>query len=113
MSWKERRGACRLAECASCWQPPKEQQQAAPENPIAGPEASKRSARPNVEASQRPNASRQNRQPALSRHESRVRSNREPPIVNRRAEEPAVNNRRNDQPRQSEARPTISNWLGA
>src|SRR4051812_18395990 len=91
----------------------KEQQQAAPENPIAVPEASRRSARPNAEASQRPNASRQNWQPALSRHESRVRSNRAPLVVNKRAEEPAVNSRRNDQSRQWEARPAISNRLRA
>ena len=32
--------------------------------------------------------------------------------MSRRAEEPAVNSKRNDQPRQSEARPAISNRLG-
>src|SRR3954462_8777191 len=36
----------------------KEQQQAAPENPAAGPEVSRRTAGPNAGASQRPNASR-------------------------------------------------------
>src|SRR4051812_28879926 len=90
----------------------KERQQVALENPIASPEASRRTARPVPEANQRPNASRQNMQQGQSRHESRVRSNRDPPVASRRAEEPAVNNRRNDQPLQSEARPVISNRLG-
>src|SRR4051812_29778013 len=87
----------------------KEQQLLAMENPIAGPEASRGTARPIPEASQRPNASRQNRQqPAPSRHESRVRSNRPPPAASRRVEEPSVNNRRDDLPQQSAARPAIS-----
>src|SRR3954469_5529063 len=69
--------------------------------------------RPIPEASQRPNASRQNRQqPAPSRHESRVRSNRPPPAASRRVEEPAVNSRRNDLPQQSAARPAIIIRLG-
>src|SRR3954468_11204165 len=58
----------------------KEQQLAAMENPVARPEASRGTVRPIPEASQRPIASRQNRQnPAPSRHESRVKSNRPPP----------------------------------
>src|ERR1043165_9436302 len=57
----------------------KEQQLVAMENPVARPEASRGTVRPIPEASQRPNASRQNRQnPAPSRHESRVKSNRPP-----------------------------------
>src|SRR3954471_11155637 len=91
----------------------KEQQLVAQENPVARPEASSATVVPIPFASQRPNASRQNRQPAQSRHESRVKSNRAPfPVMNRRAEEPVVNSRRNDRPVQSEARPAISNRLG-
>src|SRR4051812_43562682 len=91
----------------------KEQQLVAMENPIAGPGASRGTVRPIPEASQRPNASRHNRkQPAPSRHESRVRSNRSPPTASRRIEEPAVNIRRNDLPQQSAARPAISARLG-
>src|ERR1041385_3595071 len=91
----------------------KPQQQSALDNPGAGPEASRRTVRPALEVSQRPNASRHNRQPGQSRRESRVRSNRGPPVMNHRAEEPAVSSRRNDPPRQPEARPAISNRLGA
>ena len=91
----------------------KEQQLVAMENPIAGSGASRGTVRPIPEASQRPNASCQNRQqPAPSRHESRVRSNRPPPAASRRIEEPAVNSRRNDQPQQSTARPAIRARLG-
>src|SRR4051812_3570770 len=91
----------------------KEQQLVAAENPIARLEASKGTVRPIPEASQRPNASRQNRQLAQSRHERRVRSNRAPPpAMSKRAEEPAVNSKRNDRPPQLEARPAISNRLG-
>ena len=90
----------------------KEQQLVAMENPIARPEASRGTVRPIPEASQRPNASRQNRQQGQSRHESRVRSNRDPPAARRRMEEPAVNSRRNDLPRQSAARQAISARLG-
>src|SRR3954470_1079346 len=69
----------------------KEQQLVAMENPIARPEASRGTVRPIPEASQRPIASRQNRQqPAPSRQESRVKSNRPPPAASRRMEEPAV-----------------------
>ena len=71
----------------------KEQQLVAVDNPIARPEASIRTARPIPEANQRPDALRQNRQQGQSRHESRVRSNRDPPVVSRRAEEPAVNSK--------------------
>src|ERR1043165_3872273 len=82
----------------------KEQQVVAMENPIARPEASRGTVRPIPEASQRSNASRQNRQqPAPSRHESRVKSNRPPPMISRRIEEPAVNSMHNDQPQQSAA----------
>src|SRR3954462_4170809 len=91
----------------------KEQQLVAQENPGAQSKASRATVVPISVASQRPNASRQNRQPAQSRHESRVKSNRPPPpVMSRRAEEPAVNSRRNDRPVQSEARPAISNRLG-
>src|SRR4051812_40517659 len=91
----------------------KEQQLVAAENPIARPEASRGTVRPIPEASQRSNASHQNRQPAQSRHESRVKSNwAPPPAMSKRAEEPAVNSKRNDRPPQSEARPVISNRLG-
>src|SRR3954470_14266923 len=91
----------------------KEQQLVAQENPVARLEASGAIVAPIPVASQRPNASRQNRQPAQSRHESRVKSNRAPPpVMSRRAEEPAVNNKRNDRPAQSESRPAISNRLG-
>src|SRR3954467_4250184 len=91
----------------------KEQQLVAMENPIAGPEASRGTVRLIPEASQRPNASRQNRQqPSPSRHESRVMSNRPPPAASRRVEEPAVYSRRNDMPQQSAARPAISARLG-
>src|SRR3954464_13147934 len=86
----------------------KGQQLVAAENPIARPEASKGTVAPIPVASQRPNASRQNRQSAQSRHESRVQSNRAPPpVVRRRAEEPAVNSKRNDRPTQSEVRSGI------
>src|SRR4051812_18376946 len=54
----------------------KEQQLVAQENPVARPEASRATVVPISVVSQRPNASRQNRQPAQSRHESRVKSNR-------------------------------------
>src|SRR3954468_16722072 len=91
----------------------KEQQLVAQVNPVARPEASRPTVVPIPVASQRPNASRQNSQPAQSRHESRVKSNRAPlPVMNRRAEEPAVNSRGNDRPVQSEATPAISNRLG-
>src|SRR3954468_20882987 len=91
----------------------KEQQLVAQENPGAQPEASRGTVAPIPVASQRPNASRQNRQPAQSPQESRVKSNQAPPpAMSRRAEEPAVNSKRNDRPAQSEARPTISNRLG-
>src|ERR1041385_6477023 len=91
----------------------KEQQLVAMENPNAGPRVSRGSVRPNPEASQRPNASRQNRQqPTPSRHESKVRSNQPPPAASRRAEEPAVNSRRNDMPQQSAPRLAISARLG-
>src|SRR3954467_8848946 len=91
----------------------KEEQLVAMENPIAGPGASRGTVRPIPKASQRPNASRQNRQqPAPSRHESRVRSNRPPPAASRRVEEPAVNSRRNDLPQQSAARQAVSARLG-
>src|SRR3954469_19814053 len=91
----------------------KEQQLMAMENPIAGPDASRGTVRPIPEASQRPNASRQNiQQPAPSQHESRVRSNWQPPAASRRVEEPAVYSRRNDMPQQSAARPAISARLG-
>src|ERR1043165_9643493 len=91
----------------------KEQQLAAQENPGAQPESSRATVAPIPVASQRPNASRQNRQPAQSRHESRVKSNRAPPpVMSKRAEEPAVNSKRNNRPSQSEARPAISNRLG-
>src|SRR3954468_4884431 len=91
----------------------KEQQLVAAENLIARPEASRGTVAPIPVASQRPNASRQNRQPAQSRHESRVKSNRAPPpVMSKRAEEPAVNSKWNDRPLQSEARPAISNRLG-
>src|SRR3954465_1629006 len=90
----------------------KDQQQTALDNPNARPEVSRRTARPIPEANQRPNASLQNRQQGQSRHESRVRSNRDPPAASRRAEEPAVSSRRNDQPRQSEVRPAVSSRLG-
>src|ERR1041384_3374258 len=91
----------------------KEQQLVAMENPVARPGASRGTGGPIPEASQRPNASRQNRQqPAPSRHESRVKSNRPPPAASRRIEEPAVNSRRNDQPQQSAGRPAISARLG-
>src|SRR4051812_30404306 len=91
----------------------KEQRLVAMENQNAGPGASRGTVRPNPEASQRPNASRQNRQqPAPSRHESRVRSNRPPPAASRRIEELAVNSKRNDMPQQSAPRPAISAQLG-
>src|SRR4051812_11198036 len=91
----------------------KEKQIVAAGNPVARAEASRGTVRPIPEASQRPNASRQNRQLAQSRHESRVKSNRAPPpVISKRAEEPAVRRKRNDRPPQSEARPTISNRLG-
>src|ERR1041384_5670746 len=91
----------------------KEQQLVAMENPVARPGASRGTGGPIPEASQRPNASRQNRQqPDPSRHESRVRSNRPPPAASRRVEEPAVNSRRNDMPQQSAPRPAISARLG-
>src|ERR1041384_4744214 len=91
----------------------KEQQLAAMESPIARPEASRGTVRPIPEARQQPNAWRRNRQnPAPSRHESRVKSNRPPPAASRRMEEPAVYSRRNDLPQQSAARPTISARLG-
>src|SRR4051812_11542716 len=90
----------------------KEQQLVAMENPIARPEASIRTARPIPEASQHPNASRPNRQQGQSRQERRVKSNRGPPVVSRRAEEPAASSRCNDRPRQSTVRPEISNRLG-
>src|SRR4051812_12833079 len=64
----------------------KEQQLAAQENPGAQPEASRATVAPIPVASQRPNASRQTKQPAQSRHESRVKSIRAPPpAVSRRA----------------------------
>ena len=90
----------------------KEQQLVAVENPIARPEASRRTVRPIPETSQHPNASRQNRQQGQSRQESRVKSNRAPPVTSRRMEVPTVSSRRNDRPRQSEVRPAISNRLG-
>src|SRR3954462_15681103 len=91
----------------------KEQQLVAQENPVARPEASRATVVPIPVASQRPNASRQNRQPAQSRHESRVKSNRAPPpAMRKRAEEPAVSSKRNDRPVQSEARSAICNRLG-
>src|ERR1043165_3164929 len=91
----------------------KEQQLAIQENPGAQPEASRATVAPIPVASQRPNASRPNRQPAQSRYESKVKSNRAPPpAMSRRMEEPAVSSRRNDRPIQSEARPATSNRLG-
>src|ERR1041385_616360 len=89
----------------------KEQKIVAMGNQNAEPEASKGTMRLNAGASQRPNASRQNRhQPAPSRHDSKVRSNR--PAASRRVEEPAVNSRRHDRPQQSAPRPDISTRLG-
>src|SRR3954464_8891359 len=91
----------------------KEQQLAAMGEPNARPEASRGTARPIPEASRQPNASRQSRQqPAPSRHDSKVRSNRPPPAASRRIEEPAVYSRRNDMPQQSAARPAVSARLG-
>src|SRR3954463_10296671 len=75
----------------------KEQQLAAMENPAARPEMSRGTVRPIPEAIQRPIASRQNRQnPAPSRRERNVKSNRPPPAASRRIEEHAVYSRRND-----------------
>src|ERR1043165_2666145 len=83
----------------------KEQQLAAQENPGAQPEASRATVAPIPVAGQRPNASHQNRQPAQSRHESKVNRNRAPPpAMSRRVEEPEVNSRRSDRPVQSEVR---------
>src|SRR3954469_17090493 len=91
----------------------KEQQLAAMENLAARPEMSRGTVRPIPEASQRPIASRQNRQnSAPSRRESKVKSNRPPPAASRRMEEPAVYSRRNDMPQQSAARPAVSARLG-
>src|SRR4051812_13733666 len=91
----------------------KEQQLAAMGEPNARPEASRGTARPIPEASRQPNASRQSRQqPAPSRHDSKVRSNRPPPAASRKIEEPDVYSRRNDMPQQSAARPAISARLG-
>src|SRR4051812_44389910 len=91
----------------------KEQQLAAMEQPAVRPEMSRGTVRPIPGASQRPIASRQNRQnSAPSRRESNVKSNRTQPAASRRIEEPAVYSRRNDMPQQSAAKPAISARLG-